>query len=328
VNFLTTVNIDKFPKQIEHKDSILTIGSCFAENIGSYFTNYKFHLIVNPFGVLYNSTSIKNSIQLAVEKRKFTKDDLIFDQDEWHSFFHHSDFSHHDPNEVTQKINITSQEVNEFLTEVDWIIISLGTSFVYRHKEDNLVVSNCHKIPQKEFYKEFLSVEENILNINSIIKLIRENSSKTKFILTVSPIRHWKDGAHQNQLSKAGLHLAVKKVIESTKDVFYFPSYEIVIDELRDYRFYAKDMLHPNELAVEYIWDKFSEYCLSSSCQNLISEISKITQASKHRVRNPKSKKNKEFAISNISRIKKLKEAYPYLNFQEELNKFYSYLDD
>ncbi len=327
MNFLTKVDIDKFPKLIEHDHSIFTIGSCFAENIGSYFIMYKFNSIVNPFGVLYNSESIKNSLQLAITNRKFTKDDLVFDQDEWHSFYHHSSFSHHQPEQVVESINNASQNTNEFLSQVDWVIVTLGTSYVYRHREKNIIVSNCHKIPQKEFTKEFLSLEQNRANLKEIIKLIRTKSPASKFIFTVSPIRHWGDGAHNNQLSKASLHLGIEQVIKEEKNVFYFPSYEIQIDELRDYRFYAKDMLHPSDEAVEYLWGKFSEVCLSEKCRQLVGEISKIVAASEHRVRNTKSKRNQEFAADNISKIKKIIEKYSYINFENELNKFYSYLD-
>lgn len=327
MNFLTKVDIDKFPKLIEHNHSILTIGSCFAENIGSYFTKYKFNSIVNPFGVLYNSESIKNSLQLTITNRKFTKDDLVFEQDEWHSFFHHSSFSHHQPEQVLENINKASRDTNEFLSQVDWVIVTLGTSYVYRHKEKNIIVSNCHKIPQKEFTKGFLSVEQNTANLKEIIKLIRAKSPTSKFIFTVSPIRHRSDGAHNNQLSKASLHLGIEQVIKSEENVFYFPSYEIQIDELRDYRFYARDMFHPSDEAVEYLWERFSEVCLSEKCNQLVNEISKIVIASGHRVRNIKSKKNQEFAADYISKIKKIKDKSPYINFENELNKFYSYLD-
>lgn len=327
MKFLTTVHIDRFPIQIEHDNSILAIGSCFAENIGSYFLKYKFDSLVNPFGVLYNSASIKNSIQLAIENKSFSEDDLIFDQDEWHSFYHHSDFSSHKLEDVITKINAATKDVNEFLKSVDWIIISLGTSFVYKHKSQDIIVSNCHKIPQKEFKREFLSVDENAKNLNTILDLVHSLNPKVKFILTVSPVRHWKDGAHQNQLSKSSLHMAIDNVIKENKDVFYFPSYEIVIDELRDYRFYAQDLLHPSKEAIEYIWERFSDICLSDNCKPIINEINKIVQASKHRVRNPSSTKNKEFAAANISKIKELQDKHAYLNFDEELNKFYSYLD-
>ncbi len=325
MKFRTEIEIEPFPIKIEHNDSIFTIGSCFAENIGNYFLKYKFNSLVNPFGVLYNAASIKNSFELITSEKVFAKDDLIFDQGEWHSFFHHSDFSYHSAATVLENINHNSKLVSDFIKKVDWVIISLGTSFVYRHIEKNIIVSNCHKIPSKEFSKEFLTVEENSNNISELINLIRNESPKAKIILTVSPIRHWKDGAHQNQLSKSSLHLAVNNIINSFENVFYFPSYEIVVDELRDYRFYNIDMLHPNDQAVEYIWEKFSQTVFSDKCKLLITEIRRIIDASEHKIRNLHSVKTKEFASSQINKIKSLVKIHPHLNFDDELKKFFLY---
>jgi len=328
MKFRTKIEIEPFPIKIEHNETIFTIGSCFAENVGNYFLKYKFNSLINPFGVLYNTASIKNSFELITLKKVFTKDDLIFDQGEWHSFFHHSDFSNHSAATVLENINHNSKLVSDFIKKVDWVIISLGTSFVYRHIEKNIIVSNCHKIPSKEFSKEFLTVEENTNNINVLINLIRNESPKAKIILTVSPIRHWKDGAHQNQLSKSSLHLACNNIINSFENVFYFPSYEIVIDELRDYRFYNIDMLHPNDQAIEYIWEKFSQTVFSDKCQLLITEIKRIIDASEHKIRNLLSVKTKEFASSQINKIKSLVKIHPHLNFDDELKKYFLYLNE
>lgn len=328
MKFRTEIEIEPYPIKIEHNETIFTIGSCFAENVGNYFLKYKFNSLINPFGVLYNTASIKNSFELITLKKVFTKDDLIFDQDEWHSFFHHSDFSSHKFEDVLEKINSNTKNVAQFIKNVDWVIISLGTSFVYRHIEKNIIVSNCHKIPSKKFNKEFLDVEENSINISELINLIRNESPKAKIILTVSPIRHWKDGARQNQLSKSSLHLAVNNIINSFENVFYFPSYEILIDELRDYRFYNIDMLHPNDQAVEYIWEKFSQTVLSDKCQLLITEIKRIIDASEHKIRNLHSVKTKEFSSSQINKIRSLVKIHPHLNFDDELKKFFLYLNE
>ena len=325
MKFRTDIEINPITPQIEHNQSILTIGSCFAENIGDYFSKLKFDTLVNPFGVLYNSASINSSIELALAAKPFTAVELIFDQGEWHSFYHHSNFSHHEPGIVLEKINVSAKHVREFLEKVDWVVLSLGTSFVYQHKERNIIVSNCHKLPQKEFEKIFLSVDQNTVYLSNLITLIRELNPNSKFIFTVSPIRHWKDGAHENQLSKGSLHLSIQNVLEIFKGAYYFPSYEILIDELRDYRFYAKDMIHPSSEAIEYIWEKFSENVLSKSCLKLVQEIDKIVQASQHRIRNVNSPASKQFASKNISQIEKLVKEYPYLNFETELNRFSEY---
>jgi hypothetical protein len=327
MKFRTEVEINPPSIKIEHTNSILAIGSCFAENIGNFFSRYKFTSLINPFGVLYNAASILNSIKLSIDNNSFVKDDLIYDQEEWHSFYHHSDFSHHNYQEVLNKINQVTESVNSFIKNVDWILVSLGTSFVYKHHEKNIIVSNCHKLPSKNFEKSFLAVDENENYIHSLISLIRNQNPNSKFIFTVSPIRHWKDGPHENQLSKSSLHLAVNNIIAKHENVFYFPSYEIVMDELRDYRFYTKDLLHPSEEAIEYIWELFSNKYFSDECAKTMKELERILSAAKHRIRNVNSTSTKNFAKKNINLISELSATYDHINFDEELKIFNSYLN-
>lgn len=328
MKFRTEIQIKSLAQKIEHYESIFTIGSCFAENVGEYFERYKFRCMVNPFGVLYNTASIKNSIEFALQKKIFTKEDLIYDQSEWHSFNHHSDFSHHNHEIILEKINSISTQALHFIKKADWIIISLGTSFVYRHLEKNFIVSNCHKISPNRFRKEFLSISENSENLAEIIELIKVTNPKAKFILTVSPVRHWKDGAHENQLSKSSLHLSVNDVIQKFIGVYYFPSYEIVMDELRDYRFYKKDLLHPSEEAIDYIWKRFSESCFSKDCQFLLNQIQKVLDAFDHNIRNTKSQASKVFAAKNLDLVKEIQSKQSYIDFEKELNKFNSILEN
>lgn len=328
MKFLTEVEIKHLEKKIEHSDSILTIGSCFAENIGELFRNYKFKSLINPFGVLYNSGSIKNSLEFIGNQKVFTEEDLVFDQSEWHSFYHHSNFSHHKAESVLRKINSVSASSFEFLKKADWIIISLGTSFVFYHKEREMLVSNCHKIPQKDFEQKFLSVSENTDYLQQIIDIQKNINSESKFIFTVSPVRHLRNGAHENQLSKSSLQLAVNNIVKKYDDAYYFPSYEIMMDELRDYRFYDKDLIHPIQQAVDYIWEKFSHYCLSESCSEINKSISKIVSAAQHKIRNIDSAKSQEFIKNQIDSINKLTRDRPYINLKTELEKFQSYLNE
>lgn len=327
MKFFTEVNIAPTPKKIEHNNNIVTIGSCFAENIGNKFSELKFNSLINPFGVLYNSASIKNSLELISEQKVFSEDELIFDQDEWHSFYHHSDFSHHKKEAIISKINSTSASVFSFLSKTDWLVVSLGTSFVYHHNQSDTIVSNCHKIPQKEFTRVFLSQEENYNNIKEIINLQLTLNPNTKFILTVSPVRHLKDGTHNNQLSKASLLLAVNQTVKDFEYVYYFPSYEIIMDELRDYRYYDTDLVHPNSQAVNYIWEKFSYSVLSDKCRTMINEIEKIVNASKHKVRNVRSNKSREFAKKILNQIDKIEGENPHIDFSKEKQLFNSYVD-
>jgi len=245
MKFRTEINLDKSKHPIDHDEKIVTIGSCFAQNIGEYFEHFRFNVMCNPFGVLYNPISSFNSFNLARDKKTFTRGDLIESNGEWHSFYHHSDFSHHDHKICLEKINSGLKATFDFLSKTDVIIITYGTTYVYRHIEQNIVVSNCHKIPANEFEHYRLSLDETKKVIEQTINLLKAANKNIRIIFTVSPVRHWKDGAVNNQLSKSTLLLAVDKIVKSNKNCEYFPSYEIVMDDLRDYRFFDSDLLHP-----------------------------------------------------------------------------------
>ena len=327
MEFRTEINIPQSKIQFEHSDKILAIGSCFAENISGYFNYYKFNILENPFGVLYNPVSIYNSLKLTIKGKLFTKEDLFFDQSEYHSFYHHSDFSHHDANACIKQINDNFKITKEFLKNCDKLIISYGTSYVFNHKEKDIIVSNCHKIPQKEFTRFRLSIEEVIDYTQRIIDQIKILNPKLKIIFTVSPVRHWKDGAVDNQLSKSTLLLAVNEIVNKNDNCEYFPSYEIMMDDLRDYRFYAEDLIHPNKIATDYIWKKFSENHFTDACFKIMTEVKKIVQAATHRPRNTKSEQHQIFLKNQISSIEKFQKKYSHLDFKKELDNFNSQLD-
>ncbi len=318
MKFRTEINLDKSNKPIEHNTNILTIGSCFAQNIGEYFQRFKFNVMCNPFGVLYNPVSIFNSLKFTLDNRTFTQKDLIEYNGEWHSFYHHSDFSHHDPKICLDKINSGIKATSDFLGNTDVLIITYGTAYVYKHIKQNIIVSNCHKIAAKEFKRYRLSLEETEKTIVETVKLLRLINENVRIIFTVSPVRHWKDGAANNQLSKATLLLAVDKIVKLHNNCEYFPSYEIVMDDLRDYRFYDSDLLHPNKLATDYIWKKFSDSMLSGNCLTLIQEIEKIVKAREHKVRNVKSESHQKFIGKQLQQIKLLSEKHPHLNLSED----------
>ncbi len=326
MKFRTEINVNNSPITIEHSNAIFTIGSCFAENIANYFETNKFNTLGNPFGVLYNPISIYNSLKFAVGRKQFNETDLVFNQSEWHSFYHHSSFSHHDKDVVLQNINNSVSAIHSFLKTADLIVITLGTSYVYQHLEKKIVVSNCHKIPQKEFSHSRLSLAETTETIRKTIELIKSINPDAKFILTVSPVRHWKNGATNNQLSKANLLLAIDEVINSEQNTFYFPSYEILMDDLRDYRFYNQDLIHPNKIATNYIWGKFTSSLCSTNCLQLMKNISKITAAKDHRVRNINSEEHKKFVKSIIAKIEMLQKTHKHLLLHEELDYFNSQL--
>ena len=324
MKFRTEIEIDKAQDPIEHSNKVLTIGSCFAENIAEYFKDTRFNILGNPFGVLYNPISIYNSLKFAVEKKEFSDGDLILHQTEWHSFYHHSDFSNHDKEVVLNNINASINSTHSFLKSADIIILTFGTSYVYHHLERGIVVSNCHKIPQREFSHFRLPLSETVDSIKRTIELVKSINPKVKFILTVSPVRHWKDGANNNQLSKSNLLLAINEIVNSESNASYFPSYEIVMDDLRDYRFYNSDLVHPNKMATDYIWEKFKNSFCSENCLQTMNEVSKIVSARNHRVRNINSDEHQNFVASMINKIEMLHKKHRHLMLKDDLDYFKS----
>ncbi|MCF8262301.1 MAG: GSCFA domain-containing protein, partial [Melioribacteraceae bacterium] len=276
MQFRTEVEIESSKSKIEHNHKIFLIGSCFAENISKKLNYFKFGTLLNPTGIIYNPISIYNTIDLINSNKIFEKNDLIYHNGEFHSFYHHSDFSSHDPLQSLEKINSSLKDAREFLKASEWIVISLGTALVFEFINEKRIVSNCHKIPAKEFKSFRLNLHETVDYISRMITIINQISPHAKIILTVSPIRHWKNGAVENQLSKSTLLLAVNEVVKNIPIADYFPSYEILMDDLRDYRFFASDLLHPSEQAVNYIWEKFSTTYFSDDCFRVMNEIKKI----------------------------------------------------
>jgi len=318
MRFRTELKIPEFSYRIEHADTIVAIGSCFAENISRMMKRLKFNILENPFGVIYNPASIYNSLELIKSSKKFEEQDLLFYQGEYHSFYHHSRFSNSELKECLERINLKLEETKKYLNAGNSIIITYGTAYVYEYIERGIVVSNCHKIPTKEFNRYFLSYDECCACISQTVELIKSLNAEAKIIFTVSPVRHLKDGFAENQVSKSTLLLSVDKAVKKFENCYYFPSYEIMMDDLRDYRFYDKDLVHPNDIAVNYIWEKFSEALLSLNCKEVINEVEKIVHAAEHRVRNPQNKSHQSFLSAQLKMIEELEKKYSHLNFEEE----------
>jgi len=325
LQFRTEINLSKSALSIEHHNRIITFGSCFAYNISAYLSEYRFRVSANPFGVLYNPVSVYNAIEILWKNRRFVRDDLVYHQGEWHSFYHHSDFSHHNADICLKKINDRTGEVSEFIKNADIVILTYGTAFVYKHRQNGMVVSNCHKLPSAEFERNRLSVDACTKELNETADILQKINPNVKIIFTVSPVRHWKDGAEENQRSKAVLLLSVENIIKNrAENCFYFPSYELLLDDLRDYRFYERDLLHPNKQATDYIWKKFNEAYISDSCKSSMNEVEKIIRAKQHRIRNPQSEEAKKFIKSQLIKIQDLRNKYPFL----ELNNDYEYFEN
>ena len=316
MNLQTKIPLKKEPRNlIDYKSNILLIGSCFSENIGNKLAYYKFQSLQNPFGILFHPKAIESFVTDVINERVYTENDLIFKNERWHNFNAHSSLSSSDKNELLNNLNTAISSTNKKLKEVTHIIITLGTSWVYRFIETDSIVANCHKIPQKKFLKELLSVDEITESLEAIIALIKSVNKNAIVLFTVSPVRHLKDGFIENKRSKSHLLSSIHNVIDPRKKTHYFPSYEIMMDELRDYRFYAEDMIHPNKTAINYIWNRFSEVWISNESEKTMKEIETIQKGISHKPFNETSEQHQQFLKNLDARISKIKLLNPTIKF-------------
>ncbi|OCB76929.1 GSCFA domain-containing protein [Flavobacterium piscis] len=319
MQFRTQIPISKTNNPIDYNSKIISIGSCFAENMAEKFDYFKFQNETNPFGIIFNSVSIEKIISRIIKKEFYTEKDVFFYNERWHSYEVHSDLSNSDRQELLETLNKAISETYKNLKEATHIIITYGTSWIYRNTESDQIVANCHKVPQKQFSKELLSVEVIQKSIQNTIDLIQVLNPDINFIFTVSPVRHIKDGFAENQLSKSHLFAGIHQVLKTHNSEFithnYFPSYEIMMDELRDYRFYAEDMLHPNQVAIDYIWHKFSENYISEDSISTMQEVSEIQKSLRHRSFNPDSEQHQKFLAKLQQKISSIQEKWAHIKF-------------
>jgi hypothetical protein len=316
MQFRTQIPIQKSNHLLDYNSKIVSLGSCFAVNMSEKLDYFKFQNTCNPFGILFHPLAIEKLIDFAVSKKQFTEKGLFFHEERWHSFDAHSDLSNSNETALMKDLNAIVKSTLQQITESTHIIITFGTAWVYRNIESNEVVANCHKVPQKQFKKELLSVEEIALSLERTIHLIRTINPEANIIFTVSPVRHIKDGFVENQLSKSHLITAIHKFINCQLSIVnYFPSYEIMMDELRDYRFYAEDMLHPNQVAIDYIWERFSETVISESAYKTMDEVETIQKGLAHRPFNPDSESHLKFESKLREKITKLESQYSFMKF-------------
>ena len=319
MDFQTKVELPAGLPPITHGGRILLMGSCFAENIGLLLAESKFRIDINPFGILYNPLSISAALCELIEGKEYRKEDLFFYKDLWHSPMHHGSFSTSVPEETLENINTRLHYAQESLKELDWLIITFGTAYVYEQKESGCVVSNCHKLPENRFNRRLLTVEEIVNKFAPLMDRLRFDNLKLRVLFTVSPIRHLRDGLHANQLSKSTLLLAIDRLQQLYQEqAFYFPSYEIVLDELRDYRFYAEDMLHPSSLTIRYLWERLSDAFFSEETKRVIDAVEDIRRDLSHKPFYPRSEAYQRFLEQIVLKIERLNGKYPYLDFQKE----------
>ena len=285
--------------QIDYNSSVLLLGSCFVENIGSKLEYFKFQNLQNPFGILFQPLAIESLITNAINEKVYTEGDIFFHNEQWHCYDAHSKLSNTSKVELLSHLNEQIKLTNQQIRKSTHIVITLGTAWVYRFIETDNLVANCHKVPQKKFLKELLSVDEISESLQSVIALIRSVNANASILFTVSPVRHLKDGFVENTQSKAHLISAIHSVLSpraQSRGLYYFPSYEIIMDELRDYRFYADDMIHPNPTAINYIWKKFQEVWISKDTSKILEAVDEVQKGIQHIPFNPKSEAHQKFS--------------------------------
>lgn len=317
----TLVDIPDFEFKIDYNDTTSFFGSCFSTNIGTKFLNLKFNALVNPFGVLYNPASISQSINRILHNQSFTEEELRIHDNLWFSFSHYTSFSDKSKLKCLEKINTNFSDAVEIMNDTSVLIITLGTSYIYRLKEEGFIVSNCHKLPANNFSHEFLTTKESVSLLSDTIQKLNHSNPSIRIILTISPIRHWKDGAIKNQRSKSALILAAQELENNYENVYYFPVYEIFMDELRDYRYYSRDMLHPSEFAIDYVWEKFSKCFFDAKTLGIIKQVEKINKSLQHRPVNADSEQYQQFRLKLKEQITSFSQNNPRIDFSKELAK-------
>lgn len=314
MQFRTEIPIPKSDHPIDYNSRVMSLGSCFAVNIADKLDYFQFVQNVNPFGILFHPQAIEKFIGFAQDDKHFCEADIFFHNERWHCYDAHSDLSDPNPVQLLQKLNLAVSKSRARIQKATHLIITYGTAWAYREKASQQLVANCHKMPQIHFSKEILPVDAIEHSIRQTIAAIRNLNPNAKILFTVSPVRHLKDGFSENQRSKShllsGLHQAIQDNACS-----YFPSYEIMMDDLRDYRFYAEDMIHPNQIAVDYIWQRFSQTHISESAFPVMEQVNHIRKGLAHRAFDPDSQSHKQFIAKLQSQIDALQQQYPHMQF-------------
>jgi hypothetical protein len=328
MQFRLELNIKPFEQQLTISNNILLIGSCFTEHISNKLQQVKFNTLDNPSGILFNPQSIQNALSSYINNTQTTEDDLFFHNELYNSWNHHSKFSSTNQQKTLTQINTATQNAHTFLKKADWVIITLGSAFVYILNNNKLggttghIAANCHKVSQLHFNHTLLSIPQAQLCLQNMVSQLQAFNPNINIIFTISPVRHAREGIVQNNRSKAILNYAVHNTVEEFENVFYFPSYELIIDDLRDYRFYAEDLVHPNYAATNYVWEKFTEACIDGYSRECIAEIEQLNIAKNHKPFNADSAMHKKFLQSMYAKTQALQAKYTTVNFDEELKHF------
>ena len=310
----TQIPLAQESPSINYGSKILLLGSCFAEHIGAKLEYYQFPTHINPLGIYFHPKAIETLIDRIIQKRQFSGEDVFTLDEQWHSFEAHSRVSQTSSVALLEVLNKQLEVAREELTTASHIFLTLGSAWGYQLRESGKWVANCHKVPQKEFAKVLWSVEELELCLRNVLDMISGINPSAKVVFSVSPVRHLRDGFQENQRSKAHLLTVVHKLVESCRAT-YFPAYELMMDELRDYRFYDADLVHPNDLAVDYIWERFMNSWVDRAVNEDMKEVDAIRKGLAHRPFNPESEKHQKFLQALQIRAGKLRERYPFMSF-------------
>ncbi len=321
MEFRLTFPIPLFEDKISYRNKILLAGSCFAENIGELMNDAKLNCFVNPNGIVYNPISIANHLQRVFKGNEYKEDELFNYNELWGSWQHHGEYSNTDRGKTLARINKDFNKVESYINEGDWLIITFGSAYVYRLKTSNEIVANCHKYPNTEFTKELLTADEIVSTWQNLISQIKQQNPKLKVILTVSPVRYVRDGLVNNNLSKAILLQAVHELCKLDA-INYFPAYELVLDDLRDYRFFAQDLVHPNSQAIHYVWEKFVDTLFSDETKVVYSKVKPLVAASKHRILHTGTEAHKKFLATHHQKVIQLQKEYPFLVLEDLVEAF------
>ncbi|MFX0558453.1 GSCFA domain-containing protein [Maribacter sp. CXY002] len=312
----TQIPLQKSDNQMDYDSQVLLMGSCFSENIGNKLTYHKFRTLQNPFGILYTPLAIEKCIAAAIRNTGLSEKHLVQYNDKWQSLDVHSDLSRKTKKATVEALERALVKTGQFLQNATHVFLTMGTSWAYTYKTTGEFIANCHKIPSKQFDKVLIPHERLVSSLLNTIELLTSVNPEVQVVITISPIRHLKDGFVENQLSKANLISAVHQVVANTK-VAYFPAYEILLDELRDYRFYAEDMVHPNKLAVDYIWEKFNKVYISDKAMKTMAEVASVQRGLQHRPFDVSSSAHQNFMKSLQQKIAYIKEEYPFMDFKQ-----------
>ncbi len=325
-SFRTIVPVETNPSQIGLQSALASFGSCFAENIAGKLRDHRFSMLSNPTGALYNPFSVCSAIERIIAGNRYEKDELFEHEGFWKCFDHHSSFDARDRTDFLRQANDTLLRARAALKQATCVILTFGTAFVYRLRDSERIVANCHRLPHKNFTRRLADIESMVTacgkQLNNLLKL----PHVTHIIVTVSPVRHLRDKPHENSVSKAHLLAAIHVLQRQFPSLYYFPAYEILLDELRDYRFYADDMTHPSAIAVDYIWQRFLESNLDDDARGFVEEYAPIRRGRSHRQTRKHTKRAADFATGMLARIEELCSRYPALSLDEDKRYFRSLL--